>query len=680
MVGPVDMSSFNEITNFIMGTADLIRDKFKRGDYQDVILPFCVLRRLDCVLEPTNEKVNEKYDKYKNQLDEKPLDNVLKNAAGVPFYNYSKYTLETLLDEPKDIERNLKEYINSFSPEMKDVLDNFGFETTIESLARHNLLYKVVKRFCHPKLDLHPDKVPNSVMGDIFEELIRRFNESLDENPGEHFTPREIVHLMAELGIEPDVGDFEENQIITVYDPCCGTGGMLTAAEERINEANEGVEIWAYGQEVNPETYAVCKADMFIKGEKENGAENIADGSSLAEDAFPGQQFDYMLANPPYGKDWKADKEEVEAEAEQGWGGRFGAGLPAKSDGQLLFLQTMLSKMQEAEKGGSRISFITNASPLFTSDPNVSESKNECSIRRWILENDWLEALIRLPKEIFYNTKITTYIWVLSNDKLPEREGKIQLIDASGEEFWTLMPDNKGDKRKELSEDQIKKIVEIYKKKEESENSQIHDVSEFGYRKVRIERPKRENFRPSEERIERIKEETAFNNLSGSEEGERKQEAIIDMLKDMDDKLYMDKEKFEEDLDKAIEEAGLDLKKSVRGNIFMALGEKDPKAEIVRDKNGDPERDTDLTDYEYVPLGTDVRKYFEEEVKPYVPNAWINEDMKDKKDGKLGKIGYEINFNRYFYGYEPPRPLDEIQEDIEEVESEIMDMIQDVVG
>lgn len=672
------VSKFNEISNFVWGTADLIRDKFRRGDYEEVILPFLVLRRLDCVLEPTHDDVRAAYEEYHHKLNDDALNEVLKNAADAPFYNYSKYTLETLLDEPSDIERNIKDYIHSFSPEMQEVLDNFGFESTIEELAKHDLLYKVVKRYTQPEIDLHPDSVDNSTIGDIFEELIRRFNESLDENPGEHFTPREVVHLMADLAIEPDRGEFESNEIIHVYDPCCGTGGMLTETENRIQQSNEDVEVWLFGQEVNPQTHAIAKSDMFLKGEDATAANNIEDGSTLANDAFPDKQFDYMLANPPYGKDWKSDKEEVEKEYEQGFGGRFGAGLPSTTDGQLLFLQTMLSKMQKPDDGGSRIAFISNASPLFTADPNVSDSKNECSIRRWILENDWLEALIRMPEELFYNTKITTYVWVLSNDKPEERNEEIQLIDASGEEFWTLMDNNKGDKRKELSDEQIKRIVGLYSTYEDSKNTQIFDVSEFGYRKVRIERPLRKNFRASEDRIEQLREERAFGNLSGNEEGEAKQEAIIEMLEGMEDTLYKDKDEFEKQLDEAIEEAKLDLKKSVRGNIFNALGRKDPDAEIVRDSKGNPERDTDLTEYEYVPLKKDVRDYFEEEVQPYQPNAWINEDMTDPQDGGLGKIGYEINFNRYFYEYEPPRPLIEIEEDIEKVEQQIVDMIQEV--
>ncbi|EMA57636.1 N-6 DNA methylase [Halorubrum kocurii JCM 14978] len=622
--------------------------------------------------------MREAYEQYGGELNEQALQEVLKDAADAPFYNYSEYTLETLLDEPSDIERNLKEYVHSFSPEMQEILDNFGFESTIEELAKHDLLYKVVKRFTQPEVDLHPDRVDNSTMGDIFEELIRRFNESLDENPGEHFTPREVVHLMAELAIEPDRDTFEENQILHVYDPCCGTGGMLTETEGRIKQINDDVEVWSFGQEVNPQTHAIAKSDMFIKGEDTTAANNISDGSTLAEDAFPDKQFDYMLANPPYGKDWKSDKEAVKKEYEQGWGGRFGAGLPAKDDGQFLFLQTMLSKMQDPDEGGSRVAFISNGSPLFTADPNISDSKNECSIRRWIIENDWIEAMIRLPDELFYNTKITTYVWVLSNDKPDERKEQIQLIDASGEEFWTLMDDNKGDKRKELTEDQIQNILKIYKKKDNTANSQIHSLREFGYRKVRIERPLRKNFRASEDRIEQIKDERAFQNLSGSKEGKQKQKAIIKMLHGIDDGLYKNRGGFEEIVDDAIEEAGLDLKKSVRGNIFNALGEKDPDAEIVRDSKGRPERDTDLSDYEYIPLEKDVRDYFEEEVQPYRPNAWINEDMTDPNDGELGKIGYEINFNRYFYNYESPRPLENIEKDIKRVKQQVVDMIQEV--
>ncbi len=672
------MSNFNKISNFVWGTADLIRDKFSRGDYEEVILPFVVLRRLDCVLEPNNEDVRQAYEQYGDQLNEQALQEVLKEAADAPFYNYSEYTLETLLDEPSDIERNLKEYVHSFSPEMQEVLDNFGFESTIEGLAKHDLLYKVVKRFTQPEADLHPDRVGNSTMGDIFEELIRRFNESLDENPGEHFTPREVVHLMAELAIEPDRDTFEENQILHVYDPCCGSGGMLTETEDRIKQLNEDVEVWLFGQEVNPQTHAIAKSDMFIKGEDATAANNIVDGSTLAEDAFPDKQFDYMLANPPYGKDWESDETAVKKEAEQGWGGRFGAGTPAKDDGQLLFLQTMLSKMQDPNDGGTRMAFISNASPLFTADPNVTETKNECSIRRWIFENDWLEALIRLPDELFYNTKITTYIWILSNDKPEGRDNKIQLIDASGEEFWTLMDENKGDKRKELSEDQISSILELYRSNEESENSQIHPVREFGYRKVRIERPLRKNFQASQDRIERIREERAFQNLAGSDEGEQKQEEIIKMLHGIDDDLYTDKQEFAEVVDEAIEGEGLDLKKSVRGNIFRALGEKDPDANIVRDSKGRPDSDTDLRDYEYVALNKDVRNHFEEEVQPYLPNAWIDDSMTDPQEGGLGKIGYEINFNRYFYEYQPPRPFDEIESDIQKVEQEIVEMIQEV--
>lgn len=672
------MANFNDICNFIEGTANLIRDKFKRGDYQDVILPLTVLRRIDCVLEPTKDQVLESYNKYKNKLNKTALDKKLKQAAEAPFYNFSKFTFPRLLNEPQNIQENLFEYIHSFSPNMQDVLNNFQFKGTIQALHKHRLLYKVVKRFCSSKIDLHPNNLKNSSMGDIFEELIRRFNEALDENPGEHFTPREVVHLMAELAISPDKDRFEEGKIIHIYDPCCGTGGMLTETEERIKNINEDVDIWLFGQEVNPETYAVCKADMFMKLKEERAADNIADDSTFSNDAFSDRTFDYMLANPPYGKDWKSDKDEIMEEYKRGYGGRFGAGLPSISDGQLLFIQNMLSKMQDKKKGGSRIAVISNASPLFTADPNFRDSKNECDIRRWILENDWLEALIRLPEQMFYNTPITTYIWVLSNRKKEERKGKVQIIDASGEEFWTLLPKNKGKKRREITEEQIQEILKIYNDIEENDFSQIHDMKEFGYRKVRIERPLRENYKATPERIDKIWEERAFKNLTKKKNGKEKQKAIINSLRNMNEVFYSSREEYEKELNNVLEKENLKLKKSIINNIFSALGKKDTEAEIVRNKKGNPESDSDLTDYEYVPLDKNVQEYFEEEVKPYVKDAWINEDMKDEKDGKLGKIGYEINFNRYFYEYEPPRPLEEIENDIEKVEGEILEMIKEV--
>ncbi|MBS3788113.1 SAM-dependent DNA methyltransferase [Candidatus Bipolaricaulota bacterium] len=668
------MNNHSELANFIWNTADLIRDKFKRGDYEDVILPLTVLRRLDQVLEPTKEDVLEAYEKYGDVLDDPGPK--LKKVAGYEFYNTSKFTFEKLLDDPANIGDNLKNYMESFSKNMRDVLNKFNFDTTIDRLEETDLLFQVIERFT--EVDLHPDSVPNHQMGTIFEELIRKFNEALDENPGEHFTPRDIVRLMGTLLIEGDKQSLDKNYTVTtVYDPCCGTGGMLTEAQEQIEEINEKVEVELFGQEVNPETYAICKSDLYLKGEGSSAAENIQYGNTFRNDLLPDHQFDYMIANPPYGKDWKSVKEDVKNEAKKGFAGRFGAGTPSTSDGQLLFIQHMLSKMIDSSKGGSKITVITNASPLFTSDPSMS-TKNECDIRRWILENDWLEALIRMPKEMFYNTKITTYVWILSNNKSPEREGKVQLIDASGEEFWTFLSDNLGDKRREFTDDQVKKIVDSYKSFAETEISQIHPIDEFGYRKVRIERPLRENYQAVPERVERIKEELAFKNLAKKDGGEEKQEKILKTLHDMPDDLYKSRNKFRMELEKALSSARLDLKKSVKGNIFNALSEKDEDAEICRNKKGEPESDTDLRDYEYVPLDRDVREYFQEEVKPYVEDAWINEDYTDDQDGKLGKVGYEINFNRYFYEYEPPRPLEEIEADIKEVTSEIMDMIEEV--
>jgi type I restriction enzyme M protein len=670
------MSNWNEKANFIWSVADLIRDKFSRGDYQEVILPFTVLRRIDQVLEPTKDEVLDAHEKYQGELED--LTPVLKDAAGYAFFNTSQFTFPRLLNDPSNIDSNLKNYITSFSPNMRDVLEKFDFERTIDRLDETNLLFQVVEKFT--QIDLHPDTVSNREMGMIFEELIRKFNEALDENPGEHFTPRDIVRLMVNLMIDGDKDELHKDYIIrSVYDPCCGTGGMLTLTEERINEINENVEVEMFGQEVNPETYAVCKSDLYLKGEDDTAAENVKYGNTFSNDMHPDKTFDYMIANPPYGKNWSGVKEEVKREADKGFAGRFGAGTPSTTDGQLLFLQNMLSKRIQPSDGGSRIAFITNASPLFTSDPSMS-TKNECDIRRWILENDWLETLIRMPDDMFYNTGITTYVWVLNNTKPHERQGKLQLIDASGEDFWTLMSSNLGQKRREIEPDQINKILEEYQSFEETEYSQIHDVEEFGYRKVRIERPLRQNFQAVPERIENIHDERAFQNLADRDGGEAKQQRIVEMLEDMPDKLYQSKQAFEDDLNDYMLEYDLNLRKSVKGNIFRALSEKDADAEIVRDGNGDPEPDSDLRDYEYVPLEREVQSYFEEEVKPYVEDAWINEDYTDDRDGKLGKVGYEINFNRYFYEYEPPRDLEEIEQDIAEVEQDILSMIEEVAS
>jgi type I restriction enzyme M protein len=676
------MVNFGEKVSFIWSIADLIRDTFKRGKYQDVILPFTVLRRLDCVLAETKESVLEAYHKYKDKIDD--LSPQLCKRSGFAFYNISPYDFPKLLDDPKNLKANLLLYINSFSSNMLEVLEKFDFPNTIEKLDQSDLLFLVMEKF--NGIDLHPDKVSNLEMGYIFEELIRKFNEALDENPGEHFTPREVIQLMVNLLFVQDKAQLSQEYITrTICDPCSGSGGMLTIAKDLILELNPKAKVFLFGQEVNPETFAVCKSDLYMKSEDGRDAENILFGSTLSNDLHFNKTFDYLLANPPYGKDWKRDEAAVKAEAAKP-NGRFSAGTPKISDGQLLFLQHMLSKMKSVSEGGSRVAIVMNGSPLFSGDAGSGESE----IRRWILENDWLETIVALPTDLFYNTGIATYIWVLSNQKSKSRKGKVQLINAS--EFYTPMRKSLGNKRREITDEHIQQITDIFQSFSESEISKIFNSTDFGFRKVTIERPLRLNFQASPERIELVKEQTAFINLAISKKknpeakqaeekaGKKLQNQIISALATLPDTLYRDREEFEKIFKKAIKVEGLKLSAPVNKAIMSALSEADEMASICVDKNGNPEPDTNLRDTENVPLKEDVNEYFEREVKPHVPDAWVNEAVRDEKDGEVGKIGYEINFNRYFYKYVPPRSLEEIETDIKEIEGEILSMLQEVAG
>jgi type I restriction enzyme M protein len=675
------LNNHSEIVSFIWSVADLIRDTFKRGKYQDVILPLTVLRRIDCVLAPTKEQVLQTHAKLKGKLDN--LDPQLQRAAGYAFYNTSPYDFDRLLADAPNLADNLRAYINSFSVNMREVLEKFDFYNTISKLDEAGLLFLVMERF--KTIDFHPDRVSNHAMGYIFEELIRKFNEALNENPGEHFTPREVIRLMVNLLLAQDREALAQNHIVrTVYDPCCGSGGMLTIAKERILEINPRAQVYLFGQEVNPETWAVSKADMLMTSPDGRDAENIAFGSTLSNDQHAAKSFDYLLTNPPYGKDWKRDKDAVEAEAERGKNGRFEAGTPRISDGQLLFLQHMLGRMNEPEQGGSRVAIVMNGSPLFTGDAGSGESE----IRRWILENDWLEAIVALPEQLFYNTGIATYVWVLSNRKESRRQGKVQLIDAT--DFWVPMRKSLGDKRHEISPDHIRHISDIFITFEEGGHSKIFDATDFGYRKITVERPLRLNFQASPERIERLKDQSAFARLAVSkkknpdmktleeEAGRQQQSAILHMLGGLPDALFKDRAEFEKILNQAARKAKVKLSSSLRKAILAALSERDETAEMCRDKDGHPEPDTELRDTEDVPLRQDVTEYFEREVKPHVPDAWINTGVRDHKDGEVGRVGYEINFNRYFYQYQPPRPLEEIETDIRTLEQEIMEMLHEV--
>ncbi len=674
-----------EIVSFIWGVADLIRDTFKRGKYQDVILPLTVLRRLDCVLAPTKEKVLTTLAKYKG----KGLENVeplLRRSSGFAFYNTSRYDFEKLLADAPNVAANLRNYIKGFSPNMQEVVEKFDFDNTISKLAEAGLLFKVLERF--KNVDLHPDKVSNPMMGTIFEELIRRFNEALNENPGEHFTPRDVVHLMVDLLLAGDEGRIRKpNVVLTVYDPCCGSGGMLTIAKDHIAGTatrpgvNPRVEVHLFGQEVNPETWAVSKSDMLMLRPDGHDADNIEFGSTLSNDRHARRKFDYLITNPPYGKDWKRDQEAVEKEHERGLAGRFGAGLPRISDGQILFLQHMLAHLKPPGDGGSRVAIIMNGSPLFTGDAGGGESE----IRRWILENDWLEALVAMPEQLFYNTGIATYVWVLTNRKARERKGKVQLVDATS--FWAPMRRNLGDKRREIPPEKAAEILAVQREFKEGEFCKIFPTTHFGYRKITVERPLRLNFQASKERIARLDEESAFQSLARSskkdpkararEEGEGRalQEAIRKMLAGLPDRLFKDREKFLVALGAAAKRVGLKLTAPVRKAILGALSERDETAEVCRDEEGHPEPDPELRDTENVPLEEPIEAYFDREVKPYVPDAWINTALRDQKDGQVGRVGYEINFNRYFYKYTPPRPLPKIEADIKTLEKEILEML-----
>jgi len=699
----------SEIVSFLWGVADLIRDTFKRGKYQDVILPLTVLRRLDCVLAGTKDKVLAKQAELRDKKLEN-LDPQLRRIAGFAFYNTSRYDFEKLLADAPHLAANLRNYIAGFSPNMREVLEKFDFDNTISKLDEAGLLFQVLERF--KNVELHPDKIDNPTMGTIFEELIRKFNEALNENPGEHFTPRDVVHLMVDLMLAGDEKEIRAKKAIrTVYDPCCGSGGMLMITKEHITVGlrkngdllrpaiNKDAEIHLFGQEVNPETWAVSKSDLFMKDPTGRDADNIAYGSTLSNDRHAGTAFDYLIANPPYGKDWKRDEDAVRAEHERGAAGRFAPGLPRISDGQLIFLLHMLAHAKDPKDGGSRIAIIMNGSPLFTGDAGSGES----DIRRFILENDLLEALIALPEQLFYNTGIATYVWVVTNRKAPARKGKVQLID--GTSFWVSMRKSLGDKRREIPLDRSQDILRILSdfrdgetrkvakdgKEEDVVVSRVFPTTHFGFRKITVERPLRLNFQAGAERIARLEEEKGFQALARSKkrgaagareqaEGRALQETIRKAVRGLPQTLVKNRAEFERLLGAASKTAGVKLPAPATKAILSALSERDETAVICCDKDGNPEPDPELRDTESVPLAERVEVFFEREVRPHVPDAWIDTFKRDPKDRQVGLVGYEINFNRYFYRYTPPRPLEEIEADIRGIESDILSMLAEVTG
>jgi len=594
----------------------------------------------------------------------------------VPFYNTSRFTFEKLKGDPNHIAANLTYYIKGFSSRAREIIENFGFEEHIGKLEKADRLYLVVSRFCD--IDLHPDVVSNIEMGYIFEELIRKFNEASNEEAGDHFTPREVIRLMVNLLFMPDSDVLTTRGIVkTLYDPACGTGGMLSVAEEYVRELNPDAQLEAFGQDYNAQAYAICGSDMMIKGQN---IDHIAFGNSFTDDRFPDHKFDYMLANPPFGVEWKPEADFIKRESEeQGFGGRFGAGLPRINDGSLLFLQHMISKMKDPKEGGTRLAIVFNGSPLFTGAAGSGESE----IRRWIIENDWLEAIVALPDQLFYNTGIYTYLWILTNRKERRHRGKIQLVDATS--FFKKMRKSLGNKRNEICEKQRDEITRRYGAFKEGESVRIFDNADFGYQRITVERPLRLNFAVDEERLKRVQETKPFADLATSkkrkdtkaaqseiEAGMRQQQEILSVLQSLPSgKVWKNREAFLTELKEAFKRSSFIIPNSAfLKAILMALSERDETADICTDNKGNPEPDPELRDYENVPLKEDVDEYMKREVLPHVPDAWI--------DYTKTKIGYEINFNRYFYKYTPPRPLEEIETDLKQIEKEIADMLAGV--
>ncbi|MGJ0299503.1 type I restriction-modification system subunit M [Aliarcobacter cryaerophilus] len=647
------------ISALIWSTADLLRGDYKQSDYGKIILPFTLLRRLECVLEPTRDAVLNEYEARKSL--NVPLDQFLVRKSNNSFYSTSKFTLEKLKADPNNLRDNLETYITSFSSNAREVFEKYEFDKQLDKLNENNLLYMIVEKFS--SFDLSPEKVSNHEMGLMFEELIRKFAEASNETAGEHFTPRDIVRLTTSLVFALDDEVLTKNAVVrSLYDPTAGTGGFLSSGSEYIYELNPNATLVTFGQELNPESYAICKADMMIKGQD---VSNIKHGNTLSDDQLANKKFDYMLSNPPFGVEWKKVQKIVTDEhTQKGYAGRFGAGLPRVSDGSLLFLLHLISKMNPKEEGGSRIGIILNGSPLFTGGAGSGESE----IRRYILENDLLEAIIAMPTDMFFNTGISTYIWILSNHKEEHRKNKVQLINASS--MGEAMRKSLGSKRKQLNDIQIDEIVRTYGDFISSKESKIFDTRDFGYRRITVERPLQLSYFTKDEiKIEALKVDSAFDKLDMQTQIE-----IFEALKTMDEKIPSQK-LFEKEISKKV------TSKLTASNLKLLqkhLSEHDEEAELVKDAKGKLVANADLRDYENVPLNQDINEYFQREVIPHVPLAWIDETKIDAKDGLVGIVGYEIPFNRHFYEYVPPRELAVIDEELETLTKEILEILHEV--
>ncbi len=633
--------------SFIWSVKEVLRDHYRRHQYGEVILPFCMVRRLDCELADTKDKVVAKANTIKGNLDAHA--DVLAHAGGHPFYNTSPFTFVTLLNDPDHIAENVFSYLRGFSPNARFALEKFGINAHVEKMADAGILFMVIQRFAN--IDLHPDTVSNLEMGYIYEELIRVNAELSNEEAGEHFTPREVIHLMVNLLFADEDQLLTPGKIATIYDPACGTGGMLSVAEDYLKEKNPKARLHLFGQEIQPESYAICQSDMMMRNEQ---SARIEFGDSFTQDGFEGETFDYMLANPPYGKDWKTIEKEIKAEnTSQGFAGRFGAGLPPTSDGQILFLQQMISKMRPVKNGGSRIGIVMNGSPLFSGDAGSGLSE----IRRWIIKNDWLEAIVGLPDQLFYNTGIYTYIWVVTNRKRPERQGYVQLIDARNQ--YRKMKKSLGNKRNELGPEHIAEVTHLYESFTEGELSKNLPNEFFGFRKVTVERPLRVRYDITEEALAALNQAKAVISLDGEI-----REAMTGGLSALLGESFPTRAALDGALAPVFKKAGK-VPAPTKKAVVAALMVRDADAEPVE---GEP--DSSLRDTENVPLTEDVDVFIAREVLPFAPDAWV--------DDSKTKVGYEIPFTRQFYKYVPPRPLAEIDADIKASQQRILALLSEV--
>ena len=671
-------NNFNHVA-FLWNIAESLRGTYKEEDYRKVMLPLIVIRRFDCLLDDYNsETIKSVYEEYdflpEEEKDEMVIVDLKENHnMNLQFYNVSDFTWKKLLDDSENIKSNFEEYLNGFSNNVKEIIGKFKFKDEIAQLDKKDKLYAVLSKMY--EVDLHINSVSNNKMGYIYEEMLRRFTEN--SAAGEQYTPREVIRLCMEMlfmGKENFLT--EDGKVISIADFCCGTGGMLSIAEDYIEKINPNAIVNVYGQELLDESFAICQADMLMKGQN---PDNIRLGNTLTQDRFSGEKIRFLISNPPFGVTWKDEEKKVKEEADLGFDGRFGAGTPRVSDGSLLFLQNMISKMYDDEEG-SRIAIIFNGSPLFTGDAGSGES----NIRKWIIEEDLLEGIIALPTDMFYNTGIATYIWVLTNKKEEKRKGKIQLVNAS--EYYQSMRKSLGNKRKEITPEQIKEITSLYSNFEESENSKIFDNEDFGYRKITVERPLKLSFKVNEEAIENVKNTTQFINLAVSKkkdlevkeieenEGRQKQEKLIKLLESFDNTLeYMDRDKFIKDLKAKSKEFDIALPAGLIKAIVNAIGVRNEDAEVCKDSKGNIESDSSLKDTESISLKDDVYEYFKKEVKPHVNDAYIDESS-------INNIGYEIPFTRHFYKYEELRAFEDIMKEVESLESEIALEIRKVLG